>query len=132
MGLFGDFMDPNGDGKVSDFEKLFLAATLGGVIDAAQKERKEEERLAELVDEINDIPGVHVELETDDLGGLSVEKKREQLGDRLTEPQDALFEHECEEPDDMSSEAYDIWEERRDELEEQIEELEELIDELDG
>lgn len=56
---------------------------------------------------------------------------RDELESKLEELCSALDELESEEPDDILSNAYDVWEEKQSELEDLIDDLEERLEDLD-
>ena len=95
-----DLFDFNHDGEVSDLERIMgLAAVLA--------ETNPDVEISVTVDEDENYESMtHDELE-----------------DRLE--RDTL---ECEEPDDLDSEAYEEWEEQCEQLDEKIEEIEDLLE----
>lgn len=100
-----DLFDFNHDGEVSDLERIMgLAAVLS--------EANPDVEISVTVDEDEDYESMtHDELE-------------ERL-DELRTQRDTL---ECEEPDDLDSEAYEEWEEQCEQLDEKIEEIEDLLE----
>ena len=56
---------------------------------------------------------------------ISVTDELEERLDELRAQRDTL---ECEEPDDLDSEAYEEWEEQCEQLDEKIEEIEDLLE----
>ena len=96
-----DLFDFNHDGEVSDLERIMgLAAVLS--------EANPDVEISVTVDEDEDYESMtHDELE-----------------ERRTQ-RDTL---ECEEPDDLDSEAYEEWEEQCEQLDEKIEEIEDLLE----
>lgn len=121
-----DILDLDGDGKVSDFEKLLLAGALAETLEAEEKAQEANDRLADLIVKASGVPGVTVDIVTESLEDLSADELRE----KLEELRDEFDDLECEEPEDMSSEEYDAWEERIEEMEEQIDEIESLLEEM--
>lgn len=99
-----DLFDFNHDGEVSDLERIMgIAAVLSETPDV---------EISVTVDEDEDYESMtHDELE-------------ESLDDLHTQ-RDTL---ECEEPDDLDSEAYEGWEEQCEQLDEKIEEIEDLLE----
>ena len=135
MSIFGKLFDFDHDGEVSSGEAMMGlggAALIAGMAEEQEKAQREQElrdRLETLVDEINahsDESGFHVELE-DSLE----DDDRETLKEMLDAFQALLDEVEENEPDDMASEAYDVWEEKHDDLLANIDEIEERLDEMD-
>lgn len=100
-----DLFDFNRDGEVSNLERIMgLAAVLS--------EANPDVEISVTVDEDEDYESMtHDELE-------------ERL-DELRTQRDTL---ECEEPDDLDSEAYEEWEEQCEQLDEKIEEIEDLLE----
>ena len=100
-----DLFDFNHDGKVSDLERIM--------------------GLAAVLSEIN--PNVEISVtvgEDDDYESMTHEELEECL-DELRAQRDTL---ECDEPDDLDSEAYEEWEEQCEQLDEKIEEIEDLLE----
>ena len=95
-----DLFDFNHDGEVSDLERIMgLAAVLS--------EANSDIEISVTVDEDEDYESMtHDE-------------------DDLRTQRDTL---ECEEPDDLDSEAYEEWEEQCEQLDEKIEEIEDLLE----
>ena len=100
-----DLFDFNHDGEVSDLERIMgLAAVLS--------EANSDIEISVTVDEDEDYESMtHDELE-----------------DRLDELRIQRDTLECEEPDDLDSEAYEEWEEQCEQLDEKIEEIEDLLE----
>lgn len=107
--MFGNFFDLNGDGRTDALELAFGASALFA--------------LAEELDGDDSFE--------DEDDALTVDVGRESelaaLEERLSELQDKLSDLELEEPDAITSAAYERWECRVDRLREQIEALEERI-----
>lgn len=100
-----DLFDFNHDGEVSDLERIM--------------------GLAAVLSETN--PSVEISVtvgEGDDYESMTHEELEECL-DELHTQRDTL---ECEEPDDLDSEAYEEWEEQCEQLDEKIEEIEDLLE----
>lgn len=136
MGLFGNLFDFNKDGRTSMGEELAGLSALGALagaamaVDEAAAQDEDMRRIEELVEEINSMAeetgiSVDVELEgAEDMTLEELEKKRDEY-------QDLLDELEANEPEDDSSDAYELWEDKRSALEERIGELEDLISEAE-
>ena len=100
-----DLFDFNHDGKVSDLERIM--------------------GLAAVLSETN--PNVEISVtvgEDDDYESMTHEELEECL-DELRAQRDTL---ECDEPDDLDSEAYEEWEEQCEQLDEKIEKIEDLLE----
>lgn len=100
-----DLFDFNHDGEVSDLERIM--------------------GLAAVLSETN--PNVEISVtvgEDDDYESMTHEELAECL-DELRAQRDSL---ECDEPDDLDSEAYEEWEEQCEQLNEKIEEIEDLLE----
>ena len=100
-----DLFDFNHDGEVSDLERIM--------------------GLAAVLSETN--PNVEISVtvgEDDDYESMTHEELEECL-DELRAQRDSL---ECEEPDDLDSEAYEEWEEQCEQFNEKIEEIEDLLE----
>lgn len=101
-------MDPfdfNRDGEVSDLERII--------------------GLAAVLSETN--PNVEISAtvgEDEDYECMTHDALEERL-DELRTRRDSL---ECDEPDDLDSEAYEEWEEQCEQLDEKIEEIEDLLE----
>ena len=96
-----DLFDFNHDGEVSDLERIM--------------------GLAAVLSETN--PNVEISVtvgEDDDYESMTHDELEERLDDLRT--------LECEEPDDLDSEAYEEWEEQCEQLDEKIEEIEDLLE----
>ena len=99
-----DLFDFNHDGEVSDLERTWDLLHLS--------ETNPDVEISVTVDEDENYESMtHDELE-------------ERLDDLRTQ-RDTL---ECEEPDDLDSEAYEEWEEQCEQLDEKIEEIEDLLE----
>lgn len=111
--MFGNFFDLNGDGRTDALELAFGASALFA-----------------LAEELDGDDSFEDEDEDED-DALTVDVGRESelaaLEERLSELQDKLSDLELEEPDAITSAAYERWECRVDRLREQIEALEERI-----
>ena len=110
MGLFGNLFDFNRDGKTSFTEQMVGLGLAAGLLGLLEEEDRRQRELA-----------IDIEIEE--------ENEEEALYERLDELRDELFDLEWEEPDDISSEEYDEWDEKRQKLEEEIEKLEEKLGE---
>ena len=110
MGLFGNLFDFNRDGKTSFTEQMVGLGLAAGLLGLLEEEDRRQRELA-----------IDIEIEE--------ENEEEALYERLDELRDELFDLEWEEPDDISSEEYDEWNEKRQALEEEIEKLEEMLGE---
>lgn len=100
-----DLFDFNHDGEVSDLERIM--------------------GLAAVLSETN--PNVEISVtvgEDDDYESMTHEELEECL-DELRAQRDSL---ECDEPNDLDSEAYEEWEEQCEQLDEKIEEIEDLLE----
>lgn len=100
-----DLFDFNHDGEVSDLERIM--------------------GLAAVLSETN--PNVEISVtvgEDDDYESMTHEELEECLVE-LCAQRDSL---ECDEPDDLDSEAYEEWEEQCEQLNEKIEEIEDLLE----
>lgn len=100
-----DLFDFNHDGEVSDLERIM--------------------GLAAVLSETN--PNVEISVtvgEDDDYESMTHEELEECL-DELRAQRDSL---ECDEPDDLDSEAYEEWEGQCEQLNEKIEEIEDLLE----
>ena len=100
-----DLFDFNHDGEVSDLERIM--------------------GLAAVLSETN--PNVEISVtvgEDDDYESMTHEELEECL-DELRAQRDSL---ECDEPDDLDSEAYEDWEEQCEQFNEKIEEIEDLLE----
>ena len=100
-----DLFDFNHDGEVSDLERIM--------------------GLAAVLSETN--PNVEISVtvgEDDDYESMTHEELEECL-DELRAQRDRL---ECDEPDDLDSEAYEEWEEQCEQFNEKIEEIEDLLE----
>lgn len=100
-----DLFDFNHDGEVSDLERII--------------------GLAAVLSETN--PDVEISVnvgEDEDYESMTHDELEERL-DELRAQRGTL---ECEEPDDLDSEAYEEWEEQCEELDEKIEEIEDLLE----
>ena len=93
-----DLFDFNHDGEVSDLERIM--------------------GLAAVLSEAN--PDVEISVTVDE-----DENYESMTHDDLRTQRDTL---ECEEPDDLDSEAYEEWEEQCEQLDEKIEEIEDLLE----
>lgn len=113
MGLFGNLFDFNRDGKTSFTEQMVGLGLAAGLLGLLEKEDRRQRELA-------------IDIEIDEENALDEE---EELYERLDALRDELSDLEWEEPDDISSEEYDEWDEKRQELEEEIEKLEEKLGE---
>lgn len=102
MGLF----DFNRDGTTSFFERAMGFAMLESLLEE--------------------------ETEADDFDDIEAEETLNQLRDELLDLENELITVEVNEPDDILSDAYTRWEQRRDLLEEQIDEVEQKIAELEA
>jgi len=111
--------DFNRDGKTDLFETAMGFALLDAL---CEEERSEADCFADSCPDDED---------PDD--GLTErdEEKLSLLRDELSDLEDELITVEVNEPDDILSEAYARWEQRRDLLEEQIACVEEQIDDLE-
>ena len=110
MGLFGNLFDFNRDGKTSFTEQMVGLGLAAGLLGLLEEEDRRQRELA-----------IDIEIEE--------ENEEEALYERLDELRDELFDLEWEEPDDISSEEYDEWDEKRQALETEIEKLEEKLGE---
>ena len=100
-----DLFDFNRDGEVSDLERIM--------------------GLAAVLSETN--PNVEISVtggEDEDYECMTHDELEERL-DELRTRRDTL---ECDEPDDLDSEAYEEWEEQCEQLDEKIEEIEDLLE----
>ena len=97
-----DLFDFNHDGEVSDLERIM--------------------GLAAVLSETN--PDVEISVTVDEDENYE-SMTHDELEDRLRTQRDTL---ECEEPDDLDSEAYEEWEEQCEQLDEKIEEIEDLLE----
>ena len=97
-----DLFDFNHDGEVSDLERIM--------------------GLAAVLSEAN--PDVEISVTVDEDEDYESMTHDERLDDLRTQ-RDTL---ECEEPDDLDSEAYEEWEEQNKQLDEKIEEIEDLLE----
>lgn len=113
MGLFGDLFDFNRDGKTSFAEQMVGFGLAAGLLGLMEEEDRRQRELA-------------IDIEIDEENALDEE---EALYEHLDELRDELSDLEWEEPDDISGDEYDEWDEKRQALEEKIEELEEKLGE---
>ena len=100
-----DLFDFNHDGEVSALERIM--------------------GLAAVLSETN--PNVEISVtvgEDDDYESMTLDELEECLVE-LRAQRDSL---ECDEPDDLDSEAYEEWEEQCEQLDEKIEEIEDLLE----
>ena len=111
MGRFGNLFDFNRDGKTSFTEQMVGLGLAAGLLGLLEEENRRQRELA-------------IGIDIDEENALDAE---EALYERLDELRDELSDLEWEEPDDISSEEYDEWDEKRQELEKEIEKLEEKL-----
>lgn len=95
-----DLFDFNHDGEVSDLERIM--------------------GLAAVLSETN--PDVEISVTVDEDENYE-SMTHDELEDRLDELRTQRDTLECEEPDDLDSEAYEEWEEQCEQLDEKIEEI---------
>ena len=112
-GLFGNLFDFNRDGKTSFTEQMVGFGLAAGLLGLLEEEDRRQRELA-------------IDIEIEEENALDAE---EELYERLDELRDELSDLEWEEPDDISSEEYDEWDEKRQALEKEIEKLEEKLGE---
>lgn len=113
MGLFGNLFDFNRDGKTSFAEQMVGFGLAAGLLGLMEEEDRRQRELA-------------IDIEIDEENALDEE---EALYEHLDELRDELSDLEWEEPDDISGDEYDEWDEKRQKLEEEIEKLEEKLGE---
>lgn len=117
MGLFGNLFDFNGDGKASMSEEIIGMAAMGMLFDSDSGSESSDD----------DSYDVDIAIDIDFGNAADLDGKRA----LLSELEDALLDLELEEPDDIFSDAYDRWEEKKEDLEDRISDLEDEISELE-
>lgn len=111
--LLGNLFDFNRDGKTSFTEQMVGLGLATGLLGLLKEEDRCQREIAKDI-EINEEKALEAEVE---------------LYERLDELRDELSDLEWEEPEDISSEEYDEWDEKRQALEEKIKILEEKLGE---
>ena len=102
--LLGNLFDFNRDGKTSFTEQMVGLGLATGLLGLLKEEDRCQREIAKDI-EINEEKALEAEVE---------------LYERLDELRDELSDLEWEEPEDISSEEYDEWDEKRQALEEKI------------
>lgn len=97
MGLFGNLFDFNRDGKTSFAEQMVGFGLAAGLLGLMEEEDRRQRELA-------------IDIEIDEENALDEE---EALYEHLDELRDELSDLEWEEPDDISGDEYDEWDEKR-------------------
>ena len=100
-----DLFDFNHDGEVSDLERIV--------------------GLAAVLSETN--PDIEISVTVGEEEGYE-SMTHDELEERLDELRTQRDILECEEPDDLESDAYEEWEEQCEQLDERIEEIEDLLE----
>lgn len=100
-----DLFDFNHDGEVSDLERIV--------------------GLAAVLSETN--PDIEISVTVGEEEGYE-SMTHDELEERLDELRTQRDILECEEPDDLESDAYEEWEEKCEQLDEKIEEIENLLE----
>lgn len=121
MGLFGKLFDFDHDGETSMSEEVFGLGVAAAIIGAAA----EEEEQAAQEEALEEIEGFDIgdDFDADDMDSMDPDE----LEDKLDELRNLMFDLEAKEPDDLLSDAYDVWEEKHQALEEKIERLESIL-----